>query len=351
MKAPLFTVLIDTFNYGHFVEEAIDSVVSQDFPQDEMEILVVDDGSTDNTRERVDKYEGRVRYMFKPNGGQASAFNFGLSQAHGDIVAFLDGDDYWLPGKLRRVADEFDKHPDAGMVYHRLREIDTRAGVQKDSSFVAISGNVAADRKKLLSYILYPTSVLAFRRCCLDQLLPIPGGLTIQADAYFSGLAIFLAPVRAIDEPLAMYRVHGGNLFHAAGPDHGDQRVARRVATRDVLIKGMKNWLEANGYDIEEANIRAWLVQWFLTQEADQFVLRSPGRMRLFRHLWRYNRYFAPRLTRRHRAVNYMNSFGALIMGYKHYDLLDDWRLKLLRPLRGGIDAVPPGSALERPVK
>jgi len=69
------TVLIDTYNYGRYIEEAIESVLAQDFPAEEMEILVVDDGSTDDTRARVGKYADRVKYIYKKNGGQASAFN------------------------------------------------------------------------------------------------------------------------------------------------------------------------------------------------------------------------------------------------------------------------------------
>src|SRR6266852_114001 len=100
MSAITITVLIDTYNYGHFIEEAIESVLSQDFPSEKMEILVVDDGSTDDTAERVRKYGERVKYLYKDNGGQASAFNYGSARARGEYVALLDADDYWLPGKL-----------------------------------------------------------------------------------------------------------------------------------------------------------------------------------------------------------------------------------------------------------
>ena len=172
---PRVTVLIDAYNYGRFIEEAIDSVLSQDFPPEQFEILVVDDGSTDDTAERVKKYVARIQYLYKPNGGQASAFNVGFHAAQGEIIALLDADDYWLPGKLRRVVDEFDKHPDAGMVYHQLREYNVQTGERQDGSFVAISGSVPANRKTLLCYVLYPTSALAFRRQTIEPLLPVQG--------------------------------------------------------------------------------------------------------------------------------------------------------------------------------
>jgi len=78
MREILVTVLIDCFNQGDFITDAIRSVLAQDFPGEQMEILVVDDGSTDDTPERVAKFGGDVRYCYKPNGGQASALNFGL---------------------------------------------------------------------------------------------------------------------------------------------------------------------------------------------------------------------------------------------------------------------------------
>jgi len=77
MKAPFFSVLIDTYNYGEFIEEAVSSALAQDFPAVEREILVVDDGSTDDTQERLRKFGEAIRYLRKPNGGQASAFNSG----------------------------------------------------------------------------------------------------------------------------------------------------------------------------------------------------------------------------------------------------------------------------------
>src|SRR5271169_1494414 len=72
------TVVVDTYNYGHFIEEAVDSVLAQDFPPEQIEILVVDDGSADDTAVRVRKYGDRIQYFCKPNGGQASTLNFGI---------------------------------------------------------------------------------------------------------------------------------------------------------------------------------------------------------------------------------------------------------------------------------
>jgi glycosyltransferase involved in cell wall biosynthesis len=88
-----FVVLIDTYNHERFIEQTIVSVLEQDFPTADREIIVVDDGSADGTPEIVKKFEPRVRLLRKKNGGQASAFNAGIPQCKGEIVTFLDGGD------------------------------------------------------------------------------------------------------------------------------------------------------------------------------------------------------------------------------------------------------------------
>src|ERR1700758_2803042 len=119
MRAPYFSVLIDTYNYGQYVEEAVSSVLAQDFPPEEREILVVDDGSTDDTAARLRRFGNAIRYLYKSNGGQASAFNYGFANAHGEFVALLDADDVWLPEKLSRLSEVFERNPDTGMAYNR----------------------------------------------------------------------------------------------------------------------------------------------------------------------------------------------------------------------------------------
>src|SRR6202162_5793139 len=108
MSKPLVSVLIDTYNHERFIEHAIASVFEQDMPMADVEIVVVDDGSTDGTPEIVRRYEPRIRLLRKTNGGEASAFNAGISECRGEIIAFLDGDDWWAPGKLRRVLEELE---------------------------------------------------------------------------------------------------------------------------------------------------------------------------------------------------------------------------------------------------
>jgi glycosyltransferase involved in cell wall biosynthesis len=346
MTTPLVTVLIDTYNYGRYIEEAIGSVLAQDFPTEQREILVVDDGSTDDTEERLRKLGGSITYLRKPNGGQASAFNFGLERSRGEIVALLDADDYWLPGKLWRVVEEFEKHPDAGMVYHKVREFQSQRGLFKDGGLPLLSGFLPSNAKDLLSYVLYPTSFLAFRRSALEPLLPIPEKLTIQADAYLSGLIVFLAPIVGVPECLAVYRVHGQNLF-ADSSGASSARQELRLKTRRLLVNGMKAWLDERGYNLHQSDLHAFFKQWDLSQEKDEFAAAPPGRVKISRHLMQYAHFYAPQLTWRHRAVTYANAAGSLVVGYKNVHLLDEWRVAVKRAFRGAAGPVVAGGRSE----
>src|SRR5215470_4193218 len=125
MAAPALTVLVDTHNHERFIEDAIVSVLEQDFPLAEVEILVVDDGSTDKTPEIVHKFHPHVRMIRKANGGQASAFNAGIREAQGEVIAFLDGDDWWAKQKLTAVMDYLSARPHVGVVGHGIYEVDS----------------------------------------------------------------------------------------------------------------------------------------------------------------------------------------------------------------------------------
>ncbi len=331
---PLISVLIDTYNYGRFIEEAIESILSQDFPAEQMEILVIDDGSTDDTAERVSKFVPRVEYFQKPNGGQASAFNFGLARARGEIVAFLDADDYWRPGKLRCIATEFEKNPDAGMVYHAFWMLEQGRELRQ-GGYCGQSGFVPASRKSLLLYDLHPTSALAFRRSVLERMLPVPEELIIQADAHLSACAIFLAPVCYISEPLTVYRIHGSNLWNAGDTQENEDRLLRRLNTTRSVGKEVRGWLRKNGFDTSRPDLQAFFLQWKLRGESDEFKLSPPGRLRFTRHLLDYPRHYGLRMTWRHKLVSYLNAFGALLTGYRHYHLLDESRVRIKMALLG----------------
>src|SRR6266849_7856866 len=127
MTPPLVSVVIDTFNHERFIAHAVESVLGQrGMRPDEFEVIVVDDGSSDSTADRLRGYSNRIAVIHKPNGGQASAFNAGIARCTADIICFLDGDDYWHPDKLQRVVRVLAENPQAMAVGHGIIEVDEK---------------------------------------------------------------------------------------------------------------------------------------------------------------------------------------------------------------------------------
>src|SRR5258708_407864 len=109
---PLVTVLLDTYNHEKYIEQALVSVLEQGFSAPELEIVVVDDGSTDGTPGIVGKFGPRAKHVRKKNGGPASACNAGFAGSRGELVALLDGDDWWAKGTLKAWRDALQQTPE-----------------------------------------------------------------------------------------------------------------------------------------------------------------------------------------------------------------------------------------------
>jgi hypothetical protein len=275
---PFVSVLIDTYNHERFIEQAVASVLEQDFPASEMEVLVVDDGSTDRTPEVLRQFEPRVRVIRKANGGQASAFNAGIPQCRGEVIAFLDGDDWWLPGKLRRVADVFASEASVGMLGHAFREFfndGTYRTVALDTEKRLQLKNVAAASFFRLNRCFFGTSRMAMRRSVALSLGSVPEGLIIEADEYLFTLGAAGSESVILTEPLTVYRLHGGNLFmnDRASP-HGLDIKRRSLA---VLASSLPVALEKAGVPEDARRCILELVR----AEANQLQLMTSGGRRL----------------------------------------------------------------------
>ncbi len=236
---PRVTVLIDTYNHEHFIERAISSVLEQDMPMDNVEILVVDDGSTDRTPEIVHQFEPRVRLIRKQNGGQASAFNLGFAQARGEILATLDGDDWWAREKLRRVIETLDANPEVAIVGHGFYETYSDG---RPNGLILPGRPYRLDLTSLQNAELFRhlaaffgTSRMTIRKRVLDRILPIPEELTIEADEYIFTLAPAIGPAMILNEPLCNYGIHSGNLFQFGKFEPA--KVRRKMNVLDVLLR------------------------------------------------------------------------------------------------------------------
>jgi glycosyltransferase involved in cell wall biosynthesis len=267
---PMVTVVIDTYNYGRFIERAIDSVLQQAFLQEQIEILIVDDGSTDDTPERVGRYGDRVRYFWKPNGGQASALNLGLRQARGEVICLLDADDYFYPAKVSRVVEEVRNHPNAGLIYNEFDIVDGQGRALPKAypnltwTGQRVRSESIGDQQQALILLGHPwtcpTSTISLRRPLLGD-LQIPEEIFPQSPDVFLGLVLpFMTRVAVVDTPLTGYVYHGDNvgLFRASArnrqmQEHQEEYVRRYIEERfdrrfityrGRSVYGRQEWIE-----------------------------------------------------------------------------------------------------------
>jgi hypothetical protein len=237
------SIIVNNFNYGEFLGEAIESALAQ--THRDSEVIVVDDGSTDGSRRVLDAYRERVRPVEKENNGQASAFNAGFRVARGEIVIFLDADDLLLPETAARVARIFRERPKTAKVHYRLRVID-QAGFPTGAFVPPVTrdlpdGDIASRVLAAPDDIPYPpTSGNAFAASVLRELLPMPEAEYRRlADVYLLNLAPLLGPVARLDEIGGCYRLHDRNVHFRAGLDLRSTRATIRAtaATREHVTR------------------------------------------------------------------------------------------------------------------
>ena len=250
MAKSFVSVLIDTYNHERFIEQAIVSVLEQDFPAADREIIVVDDGSTDRTPGIVKKFEPRVRLLRKENGGQASAFNAGIPECKGEIVAFLDGEDWWAPGKLKAVTSALADDSSIGIVGHGIVNVE-RDGRERTEilreGFKFRADTMEGARLFRRRGAFLGTSRMTIRADLLQQIGSVPDAIEIQADEYLFTLAAVLAGAQILPEALTYYRMHDANSFLLASQD--PQKLRRKQQSLAMLARSLSQQLEKIGID------------------------------------------------------------------------------------------------------
>lgn len=213
---PFVSIIINNYNYDRFLAEAINSALNQTYPQ--TEVIVVDDGSTDNSRKIIAEYSDRIIPILQPNGKQASAFNNGFAHSKGDLIIFLDSDDYLLPQAVAKIVAIW--QPNLAKVHYRLNVVD---GTGESLGYSCPQGSSSLSSGKVWQtliekggYVSTPTSGNALNRQVLSKLFPIPDEYKLTADDYLSFQVPFYGEVAAIEEPLGVYRVHDSNQWALA---------------------------------------------------------------------------------------------------------------------------------------
>ena len=250
----MVSVIIDNYNYGRFVTEAIESVLKQTY--DDWELIVVDDGSKDDSikiiKEYADKYPDRIRPVFKENGGQASCFNTGYSLAKGDIIAFLDSDDMWTPDKLERIAEA---HKKSGYVAHEkefsngYRQIIHTEQGDKRSYYLREYG--INDSYDII------TSTFSLSRKIADRIFPMPEEeFRICADHYVKYFALYFENPLFLHEKLTLYRIHGDNGFVITKQKSGSAEVEAHLDY--VCVEYINDILKASDTNAKLIPHKTW---------------------------------------------------------------------------------------------
>jgi glycosyltransferase involved in cell wall biosynthesis len=211
---PRVSIVVTSYNYDRFVGIAIASALAQSYAA--TEVIVVDDGSTDRSRDIIAKFGDRIRPVFQTNGGETAATNAGFAAARGDILVFLDSDDALRANAVETIVREW--RPTVVAAQWPVRPIDAAGRGYGDPFPKFRKGRTPAQvRREMLRCGLYscsPTSGCAYAREFLGRLLPLPTEIFRHGpDGPLNTVAPLYGEVMTIEQSLSFYRIHGGNMW------------------------------------------------------------------------------------------------------------------------------------------
>lgn len=245
-SVPLVSIVVCNYNYEGYIANAIESALAQKYPR--LELIIVDDGSTDGSRQIIESYRNRAEILLKENEGQISAYNAALDIVKGEFVFFLDSDDRLLPHAVEEVVATFSVRPNVAKVHFRLRLIDA-SGHPTGGTIPTHLANGPVAQVMLRQHCLYqsaPGSGNAYRVSVLKKLAPLPLDNQDKHGADFFAIygCSLLGEVATAghNEPLGEYRVHRKEdqqsfvLGNAAKRTNESERLKRRYARFQTWI-------------------------------------------------------------------------------------------------------------------
>jgi hypothetical protein len=264
--APTVSVIVPAFDAERFLGEALDGVLAQDYPADRVEIIVVDDGSTDATRQIAARHaaaDDRIRVLHRANGGQVAATNTALEHATGDLIALLDADDVWVRDKLRRSVAVLEARPEVGLVYGDMTVIDAERRVLQESW---LEDDVTPEGLHCAGALIVGNNVtcssVVLRGSVLRAVTPIPAEMP-WSDWWIAVRVAQVSELAYLAEPRTLYRFHGANM--SLGAQGGRRReelvkaagfqrhVLRTLAPGDATPRELLAGWEALDRNIREA--------------------------------------------------------------------------------------------------
>ena len=253
---PLVSVIIPVRNGRAYIDEAIDSVLSQSFRS--FEIVVINDGSTDGDYDQLTQKDPRIRVLHLAGNGVSTARNRGMQAAQGGVIAFLDADDVWFPGKLQAQVNYLQVHPEVGVVFGGFLkwEASQGEGFPPASELVidclgltfpetARSGWLYT---RLLMGLLVGMNTAMVRRSVLDAIGGFNTSLSQAEDYDFWLKASRIAEMHALDGPVALYRIHTASAMHRLAQDNALITVLHAAHLRWGLEGPDGDWLSAHAF-------------------------------------------------------------------------------------------------------
>jgi len=252
MTSPIVSVIIPTYNCKDYVQEAINSALAQTYQ--DFELIVVDDGSTDGTGEVLKRFHSRIRYVYQDNRGISAATNRGIRMASGQLIAFLDHDDLWVPHKLQCQVAYLDAHPDVALVCTRFSTIGYNGGYLKEleEPFGVPAGQVSFETIFWRCPVL--TSTVLVRREALLQAGLFDETMRWGQDWDMWARLALQSAIVLMPESLVRYRIHAGNTYARllSQPEEVDRWFSDVLRSKEKIYR---HWPSGLG-DIEEVKRR-----------------------------------------------------------------------------------------------
>lgn len=256
----LVSVVIPTYNRANQVVTAIKSVLEQTYQN--IEIIVVDDGSTDGSAQQIAKFGNKIKYLVKQNGGVSSARNYGIRHSQGELIAFLDSDDIFLPDKIKKQVTFLDNNPDFGLVlcdYYHIDSHDKRTGQSTRRDHFPRDGQLL--KEVLFHPSLAPSSVLV-RKDILNVVGLFDESLKTAEDFDLHLKLARITNIGLVAEPLFDYR-------------RGEEGLSMLSSTYDDHIYVYSRFIKIYGKEIDQATQEKALFGAYCAAARGKFWMRE----------------------------------------------------------------------------
>jgi hypothetical protein len=255
---PSVSVVVPAYNLARFVGRAIDSALAQDWPAEGLEVIVVDDGSTDETPQVLAAYGDRIRAIRQDNGGLVRAVDRGLAEVSGDYVALLDADDEWPVDRLTRHVAFLEAHPEVGLVHGDMTIIDNDGAVLSPSFFEANGTQLTRGRVlgRLLAGNFVSGGAATFRASLLPAVHPIADDAAYP-DWWIAATIAAVAEIDVVPGCANLYRYHGANMGLGSGADDLHRILRSEIPWRRWMLRHL-----VHDPTVSAADLRAAFNSW-----------------------------------------------------------------------------------------